>query len=553
MSLSLDLPHAGLTKSRSITTLKEKMHHHSLDFMGHFKQSTFDKELKQRIADRTMLEGGVAFDQSTLGEDYDERGPGGLDWGNDNESVADDNLPAFESMKSNMNTPGKGKGLVQRERSGTPSRGFGFGPGDTASFEETGLTTAVVTAPAVQNSANGVNEGMIHAPSADTADTFDTSHSFVEGQHPCEKGKVERDPPTDFPEDSGAAHEGKVNENGDMASEKTLAMRRSNASKRKSTIHTRDGAAELSAGVDAIMDKLAEDDDGSAFSASRQESEGFSCADSLGTSSTVKLERRIAAHESWEREVENEERAKLLDIEKANLAQLRDRSRVAARLNDDTFLDGTDLFYHVGKPHHRTLHDLILRSAYEQYSAGGEPLFTTSEPSEGHESGVQCQDYIFYSKNQMHARKVLAIPDLGMLRGDNPREPLCQADPWTKEPTGVLRNCYNKQKQFEPKGGYGNVNASKASIESAKRVLRQELKSSFDMLGRTGGQESGFEGVEAGELTSPNYWAGIYTPLVDKNEGRSMNWLPNEEYCSSHVALVAHVAFIDGALGNEWQ
>jgi hypothetical protein len=40
---------------------------------------------------------------------------------------------------------------------------------------------------------------------------------------------------------------------------------------------------------------------------------------------------------------------------------------------------------------------------------------------------------------------------------------------------------------------------------------------------------------------------------VDKNEGRSMNWLPNEEYCSSHVALVAHVAFIDGALGNEWQ
>ena len=73
------------------------------------------------------------------------------------------------------------------------------------------------------------------------------------------------------------------------------------------------------------------------------------------------------------------------------------------------------------------------------------------------------------------------------------------------------------------------------------------------MLGRTGGQESGFEGVEAGKLTSPNYWAGIYTPLVDKNEGRSMNWLPNEEYCSSHVALVAHVAFIDGALGNEWQ
>ena len=153
----------------------------------------------------------------------------------------------------------------------------------------------------------------------------------------------------------------------------------------------------------------------------------------------------------------------------------------------------------------------------------------------------------------MHARKVLAIPDLGMLKGDNPRALLCQEDPWTNEPTGVMRNCFDKHKQFEPKGGYSNVNASLSSIESAKKVLRKALKDSFDILQKPGGQESGFQGEEAGELTNPNYWAGIYTPLVDKNDGRVMNWLPNEEYCSSHVALVTQVAFIDGALGNEWQ
>ena len=158
---------------------------------------------------------------------------------------------------------------------------------------------------------------------------------------------------------------------------------------------------------------------------------------------------------------------------------------------------------------------------------------------------------IFYSQNLMHARKVLAIPDLGMLKGDNPRALLCQEDPWTNEPTGVMRNCFDKHKQFEPKGGYSNVNASLSSIESAKKVLRKALKDSFDILQKPGGQESGFQGEEAGELTNPNYWAGIYTPCgQERREGYEL--APNEEKPPA-MYLKTQAAFIDGALSNEWQ
>jgi hypothetical protein len=185
----------------------------------------------------------------------------------------------------------------------------------------------------------------------------------------------------------------------------------------------------------------------------------------------------------------------------------------------------------------------------------------------------------------MHARQVLALPELTELEGMNPREPLCKADPWTEEPVGLLQHSFNGGRKFEPKDGYGNAAASRSAIESAKKQLRTVLVDSFNLLNKPPGEASGYfesgggggggggggininnindpnrssanggsTGTRAGGvLTKPDYWAGLWTPLVDKNEKKIMHWLPNDQFVSSHLAMVAHLGFIEGALGNEW-
>ena len=49
-------------------------------------------------------------------------------------------------------------------------------------------------------------------------------------------------------------------------------------------------------------------------------------------------------------------------------------------VNDDILLDGKEAMEHIGRPNPRQVHDLSLRSAYEGYGAGGEPLYTSSKP-----------------------------------------------------------------------------------------------------------------------------------------------------------------------------
>ena len=356
LSLCCDLPHAGLTKSQSITALKEKMHNHSVDFMGNFKQSTFNRTLKKRIADRAMLEcDSIFYDKSTLEEQV---GPGGIAW--DDDSVAEGDLPVIENAESNPNTPGKG--LIERGRSGLPSLGFGFGPGDTASFEETRLTHATLTTPASQSHENGNDDdkGMAHTQSAsnmlrdrDRKEVGDDALrlSFTvktemarrtrEAVYAAEEEELGGDGKYDGPPMGGAAHEEKLCPDGEIGPGGPTRTRRTDVL--RSTMKLGHGAADVFANVNIIMDKMAEEGDGNSFCTS-EEGSHYTRTDTLGTPSTVKKERRQAEYDSWERDVEDEERAKLLDVEKANLAQLRDRSRVAARLNDDTLLDGTDLF-----------------------------------------------------------------------------------------------------------------------------------------------------------------------------------------------------------------
>jgi hypothetical protein len=265
---------------------------------------------------------------------------------------------------------------------------------------------------------------------------------------------------------------------------------------------------------------------------------------SLHTTATMKERNFAIANAAWEQAIKAEEMAKLEDMRIANLEGLRDISRVTSKVNDGTYLDGTDLFKHIGLPHPRHLHNLPMRSAYELYSSGGEPLYTQSYPAEDGLCGVQCTDFLFYSGTSMYATHVLAIPEISQLRGENPREILAAADPMFLEPKPPFQKSFNREKRFVPKEGYGVKAASNSVVQAAKKDLLAFLKDSFNAFEN--------ENIQTSDKPSA-YWAGIWAPLVTRNEQRTMHWLPNDLFSSSHLALGAKISFLEGNLTTNWR
>lgn len=84
-------------------------------------------------------------------------------------------------------------------------------------------------------------------------------------------------------------------------------------------------------------------------------------------------------------------------------------------------LDCKEVLHHIGGPNPRQVHSLTLRSAYESYGCGGEPIFTASCPQEKNTLGMECTDYIFYSSGALLPHRLLSIPLVfDMRRGETP-------------------------------------------------------------------------------------------------------------------------------------
>ena len=290
----------------------------------------------------------------------------------------------------------------------------------------------------------------------------------------------------------------------------------------------------------------AQDDASSAFSlsaCSTNHEDG-----SLGTGSYTRAVRERADADAWDRQLQEDAVNTMKEQQEKNLSILRDVSRVTAKLNDATFVDGSDLFQHIGVPHPRSIHYLNLRSGYEQYCSGGEPLFTESYPAEHGSSGVCTTDYIFYSGQALTCKEVLAIPDLVTLTGENPREYLAAADPLFSAPPSKCELSFGRGKSFEPVGGYGSSHkaASKSSIQHAKKILLEKLKDSSRAA------EDAVINDENHQKNGGAYWGGVWAPFVTRNDHRRMHWLPNDTYASSHMALCIKIGAIDGHLCSEW-
>ena len=202
----------------------------------------------------------------------------------------------------------------------------------------------------------------------------------------------------------------------------------------------------------------------------------------------------------------------------------------AEYLQDDCFLDAKDVVENIGKQNRRHVHDLFLRSAYESSSCGAEPIFTTSKPSEGKVSGVRCEDYIFYSANAIKVNLILSIPPIIHLNGEDPRQNIMEADPYMNLPyQSSLDHFSDNPMNIKLDGRRPNAGA----ITDMKRRLQQKLDESL--------------------VNKNKFYGGTWIPYYRTNCLRNHYWLPNDKFCSDHLAICAEFEFLDSFLSVEWK
>lgn len=249
----------------------------------------------------------------------------------------------------------------------------------------------------------------------------------------------------------------------------------------------------------------------------------------------------------------------------------------------DTILDCREVLDHIGVPNKRQVHDLQLRSAYETYGPAGEPIYTSSLPFQNEGGGVECEDYIFYSGETLQATKVLSIPLLCTLVGDTPLESICCNDLNSVAPFECVKTLFDlrlhkfyttlSKGDEDDLGGdtrnrAGSVakeadidyllmdsfrNASKPparyKINEAKRLLKDALAKSNRVMNP----------IE-GEVVAPTrgnskdtFWGGRWTPFPTTNLRRNHRFLPNDSFCSSHIALVVEFSVESDLLVAQWK
>lgn len=310
-----------------------------------------------------------------------------------------------------------------------------------------------------------------------------------------------------------------------------------------------------------LANSAADDGSASGFESKATEKDGESSHSSIAP-------EKLRAHSEFLRMRAMERQKAALEADTAaivakNLAALRDTSRAARRLNDDTVLDGAELVRNLGKPDARQKHNLSLRSAYESYSAGGEPLFTQSLPGEGEIPGVACVDYIFYSGHQMVVIDVLSLPHLNQLRGDNPQTSISHADPHWQNAPSFCKSLFNRQSDLlrqviGPKAAATDAPAafSKSQLAEAKRILGAALERSLSAGGYVDpvpGRDPVPDLKVKERPPKDAYWGGAWMPNAAYNPRRSHSWLPNDTFVSSHMAVGARLNFIEGTVAAMWR
>lgn len=178
-------------------------------------------------------------------------------------------------------------------------------------------------------------------------------------------------------------------------------------------------------------------------------------------------------------------------------------------------LDGRDVITTIGGGSKRQVHYLGLRSAYEGYSIAGEPLFTQSLPSTPGSDGIKCTDYIFYSEQTLRVGKLLMLPRLVSITGDDYRLPAAIFVKGSAVPPQSFAAYFNKHE---------SLHLDQYEFDSAKSILLREL--------------------EKAKTNKSMFWAGMWQPAYENNLRRKNVYLPTYSFGSSHLALCCEFELI---------
>lgn len=221
----------------------------------------------------------------------------------------------------------------------------------------------------------------------------------------------------------------------------------------------------------------------------------------------------------------------------------------AREVDDDVILDCVEAVRHIGLPNRRDVHSLGLRSAYEGYCAGGEMPFTQSRPSGYFIEGVRCTDFIFFSALSIRPVKLLSMPLLNSLSGDDPGEPIVRADPYYTVTPLLFDKYFDRQSSFidapSADNAFSRDNSSQSQSEERPRgapPFRTEVDEIKNQL------RDSLTGIST---ASSLLWAGAWAPFASSNPRRRSFWLPNESYASSHLALYFEFSLVEDHLPSE--
>lgn len=211
-------------------------------------------------------------------------------------------------------------------------------------------------------------------------------------------------------------------------------------------------------------------------------------------------------------------------------------SKVAKLFDDDTILDAKDALKGIGRPNRRQVHSCCLASAYESYTSGGEPYFTTSAPLDAGGKGVCCMDYIFYSSNCCITTRILSLPQLNMLKGETPNDTVSCSNKYWNNPIPPVRSLFVTQSTIQ------NTFPTSRDSKNLKELINKSIMAPYNI--------SPGNSPENGVNT---FWGGIWVPYVQTNQGRITSWLPNDIFCSSHIALGAEFEVLDQYISTQWK
>jgi hypothetical protein len=205
-------------------------------------------------------------------------------------------------------------------------------------------------------------------------------------------------------------------------------------------------------------------------------------------------------------------------------------------------LDCREALHNLGLPNSRFLHNLLLRSSYESYGSGGEPITTASYPKEKGYQPSDCADFIFYSTAGLINYRVLSLPNFSIMkRGETPEIHRSTVQAKSSFPPETFRANFDDLCMTVGQGAVGKSFNEHATLRSNNFQLRKHSKSDVEAMKRKLKDvlSKCYTKNKLKQSEKSSFWGGKWVSFPEENTNRRNYHLPNNVYGSTHFAIGA--------------